>query len=124
MGVDTEFVAMIGVKKDYDFIRCYNSKNDPDYEFDTEDGTTKKFENITFLDYLPPKYKVYSDGMCCLYSCIGKVLDSSEYIDEIRSLSFNSEELQKHIDEVYEELNNLISCKKEDIKLHIFIHFS
>ena len=124
MGVDTEFVALIGVKKDYDFIRCYNSKNDPDYEFDTEDDTTKKFENITFLDYLPPKYKVYSDEMCCRYSCIGKVLDSSEYIDEIRSLSFNSEELQKHIDEVYEELNNLISCKKEDIKLYIFIHFS
>lgn len=124
MGVDTEFVVMVGVKKDYDFIRCYNSKNDPDYEFDTEDGTTKKFENITFLDYLPPKYKVYSDEMCCLYSCIGKVLDSSEYIDEIRSLSFNSEELQKHIDEVYEELNSLISCKKEDIKLYIFIHFS
>ena len=124
MGVDTEFVVMVGVKKDYDFIRCYNSKNDPDYEFDTEDGTTKKFENITFLDYLPPKYKVYSDGMCCRYSCIGKVLDSSEYIDEIRNLSFNSEELQKHIDEVYEELNNLISCKKEDIKLYIFIHFS
>ena len=124
MGVDTEFVALIGVKKDYDFIRCYNSKNDPDYEFDTEDGITKKFENITFLDYLPPKYKVYSDGMCCRYSCIGKVLDSSEYIDEIRNLSFNSEELQKHIDEVYEELNNLISCKKEDIKLYIFVHFS
>ena len=124
MGVDTEFVVMIGVKKDYDFIRCYKSKNDPDYEFDTEDGTTKKFENITFLDYLPPDYKVYSDVMCCLYSCIGKVLDSSEYIDEIRSLSFNSEELQKHIDEVYEELNNLIRCKKEDIKLYIFVHFS
>lgn len=124
MGVDTEFVVMIGVKKDYDFIRCYNSKNDPDYEFDIKDGTTKNFENITFLDYLPPKYKVYSDEMCCLYSCIGKVLDSSEYIDEIRNLSFNSEELQKHIDEVYEELNNLISCKKEDIKLYIFIHFS
>ena len=24
MGVDAEFVVMVGVKKDYDFIRCYN----------------------------------------------------------------------------------------------------
>ena len=93
-------------------------------EIKSEKTHILQFENITFLDYLPPKYKVYSDEMCCLYSCIGKVLDSSEYIDEIRSLSFNSEELQKHIDEVYEELNNLVSCKKEDIKLYIFVHFS
>ena len=55
MGVDTEFVAIVGIKKDYDFIRCYNSKNDTDYEFDIKDGTTKKFKNITFSDYLPPK---------------------------------------------------------------------
>lgn len=124
MGVDTEFIAMIGIKKDYDFIKCYKNKNDSDYEYDTKYNKIDKYKNITFKDYFPPNYNVYRDGMCCLYSCIGKVLDSSEYIDEIRSLSFNSEELQKHIDEVYEELNNLISCKKEDIKLHIFVHFS
>lgn len=125
MGVDTEFVAIVGIKKDYDFIICYNSKNDPDYEFDTKDDTIKKFENITFSDYLPLKYKVYSDGMCCLYSCIGKVLDSSEYIDEIRSMSFNVIDLQKQINEVYDELLNLgIKCNKEDVKLHSFVHFS
>lgn len=125
MGVDTEFVVMIGLKKDYDFVKSYNSKNDFEYRDSVECGYINKYDNVVFRDYLPPEYRVYSDDMSCLYSCIGKVLDTSEYLDEIVSISLSIADLQKQIDEVYTELLNLgIKCDKEDIKFYSFVHFS
>lgn len=125
MGVDTEYVAMIGIETEYGTFGIYKSKNCPYYLSDKSDGSIEKYNQVLFEDYLPEKYKVYNDGMCVEYCYIGKVLNSSEYLDEIVPLSFTPQKLQEQIDKVALDLEaSQIKVNKEDIKLHIFVHFS
>lgn len=125
MGVNTKYYLMVGLKEEYNYIRSYKSKNDPDYLFDLEYGDTEDFLNIVFEDYFPPCFECISDGMCGEYSIIGKVLQSSAYLDEIYHTSISTDKLFELIEEVYNELKALnLDVKKEDIKLHNFVYFS
>lgn len=125
MGVDTKYVLMIGVKTEYDTFGIYKSKNSSNYLEDKTNGLIEKYNQILFEDYLPEKYKVYNDGMCGEYCYIGEVLDSKEYLDEIRDFEFTPQKLQEQIDKVVLGLEaSQIKVNKEDIKLHIFVHFS
>ena len=84
MGVDVEYYLLIGIKGDYTDFKYVRDKNElislqkSDY-FDID-----TYKHIIIGDYLPPDYTVISDGMCCEYSVIGKVLDKSEYLDTIK----------------------------------------
>lgn len=126
MGVDTEFYMVVGIKGEYNDFRPYKSKNDPFYTSDLKDGSINSYKNIIFEDYLPNNYEVISDGMCCEYSIIGKVLQQTEYIDEILSESFTIDKLVALRTEVYDEIKNLgiKNILFDDIQLHIFTHFS
>ena len=125
MGVNSRYYLMVGIKEEYNYIRSYKSKNDSDYVFDLEYGDTEDYINIVFDDHLPPHFKCISDGMCGEYSIIGKVLQSSEYIDEIYSMSISTDKLSDLTEEVYNELRALnLDVKKENIKLHSFVYFS
>lgn len=125
MGIDTEFVAMVGVKKEYNWLKCYKSKNDKDYTYDLENGDIYT-THVVFKDYLPDDYNVYRDSMCGEYTCIGKLLTKPvEYLDEIRGINISVDDLQKYIDEVYSTLETVkLKVDKEDIKLFVFTHFS
>lgn len=125
MSVDVKFVTLVGVKKEYNWVEIYESKNDPDYIYDLEHNDINAV-HVVFKDYLPDGYISLRDSMCGEYSCIGKALiNVNEYMDEIGSISLTQDILQKHIDEVYEELKNQkLNINKEDIELHIFTHFS
>lgn len=125
MGVDTEFVAMIGIKSDYNFVTDYPSKN-LSYIEDLNNGELERFKNVVFTDRLPEGYAVYSDGMCLEYSAIGKLLVyPTEYLDEIRNIDISFPDFETMQLEVYKELRDLgLDVLLTDIKLHIFIHFS
>lgn len=125
MGVDTEFVAMIGIKSDYNFVTDYPSKN-LSYIEDLNNGELERFKNVVFADRLPEGYTVYSDGMCLEYSAIGKLLaHPTEYLDEIRNIDISFQDFETMQLEVYKELRDLgLDVLLTDIKLHIFIHFS
>ena len=126
MGVDVEYYLLIGIKGDYTDFKYVRDKNElislqkSDY-FDID-----TYKHIIIGDYLPPDYTVISDGMCCEYSVIGKVLDKSEYLDTIKNFSISSEDLDRLREEVYKELQNigLYDIVKTDIKLISFCHFS
>lgn len=125
MSVDTQYIVMIGLREEFDSFKEYNSKNDKEYIDDVNSGYIKNYKNIIFHDYLPPNFKLYQDGMCGEYDYFGKVLDVSDYIEEIKSFSFSSEELQKYKEEVIKEFEALkLNFKKEDVKLNIFVDFS
>lgn len=125
MGVDYKYILMIGVKKDFGLITSCKNKKAYLEELKYNDDLNN-YQNIIYEDYLQDDYKVYEDGMCGEYSCIGKLLNKpAEYIDEIRAVELDSETLNKYIDEVYEELIALgIKIDKKDVKLHSFVHFS
>ena len=126
MGVDVEYYLLIGIKGDYTDFKYVRDKNElislqkSDY-FDID-----TYKHIIIGDYLPPDYTVISDGMCCEYSVIGKVLDKSEYLDTIKNFSISPEDLDRLREEVYKELQNIGLCDivKTDIKLISFCHFS
>ena len=125
MGVNAKYYLMVGLKEEYNYIKSYKSKNDSDYLFYLEYGDTEDFLNIVFEDYFPPCFECISDGMCGEYSIIGKVLQSSSYLDEIYHISISTDKLSELTEEVYNELKALnLDVKKEDIKLHNFVYFS
>lgn len=125
MGINTKYYLMVGIKEEYNYIRSYKSKNDSDYVFDLECGDTEDYINIVFDDHFPPHFECLTDGMCGEYSIIGKVLQKSEYIDEIYPTEITPDLLSLLIDEVYSELKNLgIDVNKKEVKLHNFVYYS
>lgn len=126
MSVDVEFSVLVGVKGNYNYIRDYKSKNSSDYLFDLNCGDLDKCENIIFKDNIPEGYKVYVDGMGGEYTYFGKeLMYCSEYLDEIGEMQIDKNTLNQYIDEVYTNLKALgFEIEKEDVKLHIFTHFS
>ena len=125
MGVDVTYFKLVGLKEDFMSIKNYESKNSSDFMFDLSDGDTKKYKYIIFEDYLRDDYKVIRDGMCAEYSFIGKIISSSDYMDEIPETSLSISELTSLTNEVYDELYNLgITCNKDEIKFYSFPHFS
>ena len=127
MGVDTEYIAMYGIKKDFNFIKSYKSKNDPDYNDDLESGAINNYKNIIFEDYLPDNFIILRDGMCGVYSAIGLLLhEPVEYIDEIRDIEIGEVEREKYMAEAVRELTALgiTFNASKDVKFHSFVHFS
>lgn len=122
MGVDSEYVAVIGIKKDFYWVSSYKNKNSY-----LNNNNSDEYKNIVFEDYLPPDFVVYSDGMGCEYSLIGKrIAYPVEYLDEIQDITLSTDDLQNYIDDIYLDFKrlNLKDFVKSDIKLHIFCHFS
>lgn len=127
MGVDAVFYTMVGLKKDYFFLKSYKSISDHDYMFDQIDEDLSRYNNIIFKDYLPDDYITGADGMCGEYSFIGKrLMRPKEYLDEINKIELTPDSLTKLINEVYNELQslNIKDFTKEDIKFYSFVHFS
>lgn len=127
MGVDTKYIAMYGIKKDYDFIKCYKSKKDSDYIDAVEFGEINSYQHIIFSDNMPDNFIVLSDGMCGEYSAIGLLLHKPvEYIDEIRDIEIGEVEREKYMAEAISGLGALgiTFNPSKDVKFHSFIHFS
>ena len=125
MGVNAKYYLIVGVKGSGDWAKSYKSKNDSDYTFDLKYGDTEDYMNILFEDYFPPHFECLTDSMCGEYSIIGKVLQKSEYIDEIYTLEITPDLLDQLINEVHSELKNLgIDVNKKEVKLHSFVYFS
>lgn len=127
MGVNVDYIAMYGIKKDYNFIKSYKSKNDPKYIEDTQDGTINNYKNIIFEDYLPDNFIILRDEMSGAYSAIGLLLHHPvEYIDEIRDVEIGEAEREKYMAEAIRELSSLgiTFNSSRDVKFHSFVHFS
>lgn len=125
MGVDAKYYLMVGVKGCNTWVKSYKSKNDSDYIFDLEQGDIEDYMNVLFEDYFPPNFKCLTDNMCGEYSIIGKVLQKSEYIDEIYTLEITPDLLDQLINEVHNELKSLgIEVNKKEVKLHSFVYYS
>ena len=127
MGVDTEYIAMYGIKKDFNFIKSYKSKNDPEYNEDLKNGTINDYKNVIFEDYLPDNFIILRDGMSGQYSAIGLLLHPPvEYIDEIIDIEIGEVERERYMAEAIRELTSLgiTFNTSRDIKFHSFIHFS
>lgn len=127
MGVNAEYIAMYGIKRNYNFIKCYESKKDPDYLWDLENGTVNNYDNIVFKDYLPDNFIVISDGMSCEYSAVGLLLHNPvEYIDEIHSIEIGEVERERIMAEAISGLGSLgiTFSPSKDVKFHSFVHFS
>lgn len=127
MGVDTEYISMYGIKKDFNFIKNYKSKNDPEYNEDLKNGKINDYKNIVFEDYLPDNFIILRDGMSGVYSAIGLLLHPPvEYIDEIRDIEIGEVEREKYMAEAIRELTALgiTFNASKDVKFHSFVHFS
>lgn len=126
MGIKANFIIMIGLKKNYDFIKCYKSKIDPKYIQDLELGRIDSYKNIVFKDYLPNCLTVLSDDMSFNYSCIGLLLARPVgYLDEIDQLSLDVNAFNLYKKRVITELEALkIEFSFDDVKLHSFVYFS
>lgn len=127
MGVNAEYIAMYGIKKDYYFIRCYKSKKDPKYLEDVETGEINLFRNIIFKDNMPDQFVVLADSMSCEYSAVGLLLHHPvEYIEEIRNIEIGEHEREKYMSMAIRGLDSLgvTFSSSLDVKFYSFIHFT
>lgn len=127
MGVNTEYIAIYGIKKDYYFVRCYKSKKDPKYLEDIETGEINLFRNIVFKDNMPDQFIVLADSMSCEYSAIGLLLHQPvEYIEEIKNIEIGEREREKYMSMTIRELDSLgiTFSSSLDVKFYSFIHFT
>lgn len=119
MSVDVCLYGLIGIKGEYNDFVFLKNKND-----DSRDNLDE-YKNIVYLDYLPSGYITVSDGMCGVYSGIGKKLLLEDELFDGFELSISPNMLDDIKQEVIRDFKDLkLNFKEEDIKLHIFTHFS
>lgn len=122
MSVDVTLYGIVGIKGDYYDFRFFKNKADKNLEYEDD---LDKIKNIIYTDYLSNGYIYGYDGMGGEYSFIGKkVILEDELYNSIEK-EFTPETLQKFKQEVIQDFKNLnLDFKEEDVKLHIFTHFS
>lgn len=119
MSVDVCLYGFVGIKGNFNEFVFLKNKNDVAYD------NLEEYNNIVYLDYLPSGYITVRDGMCGYYSGIGKKLLLEDELFDGFELSISPNMLEDIKQEVIRDFKDLkLNFKEEDIKLHIFTHFS
>ena len=121
MSVEVSLYGFVGIKGDYyDFVFFKNSADVEIKFYDLED-----YKNVIYTDYLPHNFTYGCDGMSAEYSFIGRRLFLEDELYNGLNFEINPEKLQEYKNEVIKELKNLkIKFNEDDVKLHVFTHFS
>ncbi len=122
MSVDCVLHCFVGIKGGYYDFRFFKNKADINLKYEND---LDKIKNIVYTDYLSDGYIYDFDGMGGDYSFIGKEIFSTRELYVTIDQSFTTESMQKIRQEVIQDFKNLdLDFKEEDVKLHIFTHFS
>lgn len=127
MGVNVDFIIMVGIIGDYNDFRTYKSKNHDDYLDDLKFNYLYNIKNIVFADYLPEGYIYDYDGMGGEYSFIGRRIFKSRDWNCYDGMyyKFLPSDIEIIRKEVIREFKNIkLEFNEDDVKLHIFTHFS
>lgn len=121
MGVESKYLAVVGIKKHYGWIRGYEDKLDPSYL--NED--IENYENIVFKNYFPEDWVCISDEMGAQYSILGKVVGEALALEYIPNLSVKKTDFDKWTQEVKSqcEFLNLKNFDENEIGLYSFVYF-
>lgn len=125
MGVEVELFSLIGIKSDYDKVRLFKSKVDPDYIWELKEGYIEDDTTVLFKDNIPDDFIAINDGMGGEYCYFGKLIDSIDDLYNGFEVEMSVDDINKKAIELSKDLISLgIEHNFEDIKLHTFTHFS
>lgn len=125
MGVEVELFSLIGIKTDYDKVKLFKSKADPDYIWELEEGYIKDNTTVLFKDNVPDDFITINDGMGGEYCYFGKLIDSTDDLYNGFEVEMNTDDLSHEAMLLSRDLTAMdIKHNFEDIKLHTFTHFS